>query len=737
MATSYPVRAFSAGEISQKLAGRTDQPFYAQACKSLENCFADPRGFAEKRPGTYYVNTGKTAGKKVWLHPWKVSQGVYIVMEFGDTYVRFYKNGARIESPPGTPIEVTSAPWLEADLPALRICQIGASAYITHPSFAPQVLTRTSDTVWSLVAATITAGVGEEDFNLAGDYPALIELYEDRLIFARTNNRLGTFWGSRTSTYTNFMQRRNSTVTISNGTPCVITWAAHGCTAGTQVAFTTTGGLPAGLTVGVTYYVVGPASGTFQVAATVGGTPINTTTPGSGTHTCTLGTYLDTDAWEKTPQAQRNNEILWLLADDVLLFGTAEGVFRAGGMESILTPTAVWWPARQSSNGSSSVALMVDDFAAFVSKGGKRIYRVQFQDAVQKYIADDITILAPHVTSAGVIGMVHQREPVTVLWAWTSDGYLVAAEYSRATGTIAWSRMPIDGLVESVCVIETSGEDQVWLSVARVIGGTTYRYIEYMGPREWATSEDFHGVDCGVDVNYGAAKTVTSITAASPPVCSATTHGFSNDQKVRFADVAGLGAPEVNGAVFTVKNAAASTFELYTEDGSTAVAGALWAGACTGGTVERVSNIVTGLTHLEGETVITSGDGAAVATEVVASGQVTLDVYCNRIHTGLPYTAHIETMPIAEARNKLKVIKKVFGMFYGTVDAQMGTDTGNLREVIWEGTPTMDTAPDVEGTPARMAVESYAGYDGRVIVESDAPLPMTCLALIFEMVGER
>lgn len=68
--------------------------------------------------------------------------------------------------------------------------------------------------------------------------------------------------------------------------PCVVTWNSHGKANGTAVVFTTTGALPAGLTVGTTYYVSGAATNTFNVAATPGGTAITTTGTQSGTHTC-------------------------------------------------------------------------------------------------------------------------------------------------------------------------------------------------------------------------------------------------------------------------------------------------------------------------------------------------------------------------------------------------------------------------------------------------------------------
>jgi hypothetical protein len=79
------------------------------------------------------------------------------------------------------------------------------------------------------------------------------------------------------------------TVTISNASPAVVTTtlAAHTLTASCPVVFSTTGALPAGLTVGTPYYVIaaGLTTTAFEVATTIGGTAINTTTAGSGVHT--------------------------------------------------------------------------------------------------------------------------------------------------------------------------------------------------------------------------------------------------------------------------------------------------------------------------------------------------------------------------------------------------------------------------------------------------------------------
>jgi hypothetical protein len=86
-------------------------------------------------------------------------------------------------------------------------------------------------------------------------------------------------------------------VTISEAAPAVITWQAHGLIANAPVIFSvsTGGALPTGLTAAVTYYVLaaGLTANTFEVSATPGGTPITTTSAGSGTFAAT--SYGGTD----------------------------------------------------------------------------------------------------------------------------------------------------------------------------------------------------------------------------------------------------------------------------------------------------------------------------------------------------------------------------------------------------------------------------------------------------------
>jgi hypothetical protein len=108
----------------------------------------------QSRPGTQHLQEVKDSSKAVRNIAFIVSETVSYNLEFGDQYIRFYKEDTvtgpgRIENPPGTPVEVAS-PYLEAELFDIQIQQSIDVMYLIHPNHAPRRLTRFSDTVWTL-----------------------------------------------------------------------------------------------------------------------------------------------------------------------------------------------------------------------------------------------------------------------------------------------------------------------------------------------------------------------------------------------------------------------------------------------------------------------------------------------------------------------------------------------------------------------------------------------------------
>lgn len=76
------------------------------------------------------------------LIPFVFSDEQALVLEFGDEYVRFIENGAYVESG-GSPYELAT-PYGAADLPRLKYAQMGNIITITHPDYTPRELERTA-----------------------------------------------------------------------------------------------------------------------------------------------------------------------------------------------------------------------------------------------------------------------------------------------------------------------------------------------------------------------------------------------------------------------------------------------------------------------------------------------------------------------------------------------------------------------------------------------------------------
>jgi hypothetical protein len=97
--------------------------------------------------------------------------------------------------------------------------------------------------------------------------------------------------GEYVSSVTPSVNGTSATVTITNASPGIVSWTAHGMNIGGPVYFTTTGTLPTGLSPNTRYWVSSQSfsANSFAVSTTVdnalAGTSVNTSSAGSGTHT--------------------------------------------------------------------------------------------------------------------------------------------------------------------------------------------------------------------------------------------------------------------------------------------------------------------------------------------------------------------------------------------------------------------------------------------------------------------
>jgi hypothetical protein len=97
-----------------------------------------------------------------------------------------------------------ATPYAEADLFEINFAQSADVMYLVHPSYAIRTLSRTANNNWTFATASIT-GSPTPPLNTATDnYPSVVTFFEQRLVFAATNNNPQTLWFSKNGEYLNF-----------------------------------------------------------------------------------------------------------------------------------------------------------------------------------------------------------------------------------------------------------------------------------------------------------------------------------------------------------------------------------------------------------------------------------------------------------------------------------------------------------------------------------------------------
>lgn len=150
------------------------------------------------------------------------------------------------------------------------------------------------------------------------------------------------------------------------------------------------------------------------------------------------------------------------------------------------------------------------------------------------------------------------------------------------------------------------------------------------------------------------------------------------------------------------------------------------------------TSVVSGLDHLEGETVSVLADGAVHPDVIVSSGQITLNYEVSKVQIGLPYTANVQTFPFDDGvrgdtlRGKTKRIHQLHVLFHESVGAKVGRET---LDVINFRDPSMNMDEAVPPFSGLKSVRVPCQWDALAYarVVSDQPLPCTVLNIVAEM----
>tara|TARA_B100000900_G_scaffold331146_2_gene291796 strand:+ start:4878 stop:7328 length:2451 start_codon:yes stop_codon:yes gene_type:complete len=133
--------SFTRGEVDETFITRTDIDAYQQSLKKARNVFCLNQGPIERRQGTVFRYD---LGEETRLEHFIFSENQEYIIAFQNTKLKiFSSNGTLLQS-------FTSCPWTSAILYELSFTQQADTMIVTHKTFIPQIIKRTSATSFFL-----------------------------------------------------------------------------------------------------------------------------------------------------------------------------------------------------------------------------------------------------------------------------------------------------------------------------------------------------------------------------------------------------------------------------------------------------------------------------------------------------------------------------------------------------------------------------------------------------------
>ena len=725
---------FTAGELSPRLDGRNDLAKYSAGCATVENMVIYPHGAAARRPGTQYVASVKTPANKTRLIPFEFSTEQTYILEFGNQYIRFYRNNGQIESG-GSPYEI-STPYLTAELFDIKFAQSADVMYLTHPNHQTRKLSRTGHTSWTLAAVEFTNGPYLDTNTTATTLTTSAHTVgTGRTLTASAVTGINSGSGFLATDVGRQIRFRDGYGIITAFTSTTVVTieilidmgSTSASTDWSLGSFSTTTGFPSCVSFFEQRLVFAASINNPQTVYFSKSGDYENMDANIG------GTVADDDAIIYTIASNQVNAIRFLTSARTLIIGTAGGEFvvSGGGDNSPITPTNIMIK-KQSNHGAANVdAISVGNATLFLQRAKRKIRELAYNFDVDGYVAPDLTILAEHITEGNVVEMAYQEEPLAIIWCVRGDGQLIALTYQREQEVVAWHRHIIggvfgtgDAVVESVAVIPTDdSEYELYMIVKRTINGATTRYVEYLHTFNFDQTDNtsFNYLDSQLDLSKSQTTLTAGISATDTTIPVASISGLSASGKIK------IGGEIISYAAISSLNLTGCTRgqNITTATSHT-----------SGDTVKEVVNIIAGLDHLEGQTVSILVDGATHPTKVVASNQITLDRFGTDVKVGLSYTSILKTMRIdagsqdGTSQGKTKRIYEVTARLFETVGVEVGPDLNNMERIPFR----TSADPMDQGIPpftGDKEVEFRGNYDtdGFMMVRQTQPLPLTLLSL--------
>ena len=601
--TRFTQKSFTGGELSPALYARNDLAKYAIGLKTLKNGFVRAEGCVSNRSGLEMVCEVKNSTKKTRLIPFSFNTQQTYIVELGDNYARFIKNGTQITQIEGAnignPVEIAT-PYNEEDLFNIKYAQNADVLTLCHNNYIPKELSRLSHYNWSLdsilfnpdIAAPTGLTASWSGGNTAPKtYQYVVtavkkDTYEESNCSSAVSvvaEQEGS-WGISEYITINFTAVENAVeynvYRSVNGTFAYVGTCSSNSFVDDKIEPDLTSTAP--IYTNPFENQNNPACVNYFQQRKVFGCLKNNPQQLVASQTASNNNFnisrplTATDSINITLCEREVNEIRHIIAMNDLVLLTSGGEWKLNGSDGAFSPKDNLTASPQSFYGCSHVMPVVSgNMILFVQSGGSVIRDLGYTYVSDSYDGEELSIFANHLFEGKqVVDMAYAKEPFRILYAVMDDGTVNALTYNKKQEVTGWHRHETKGQFESVAVIREGNEDAVYFTVKRVINGQTKRFIERMASRTVNSTSDGIFLDCCLKYEGTPVQTVT------------------------------------------------------------------------------------GLDHLEGETINLLADGMVIENKTVTNGRIILDEPASKIVAGLPYEFELQTLNL-EGENTYGLLKIV------------------------------------------------------------------------------
>lgn len=424
-----------------------------------------------------------------------------------------------------------------------------------------------------------------------------------------------------------------------------------------------------------------------------------------------------------------------------LLAFSQAGIWRLTGPDGVVRATDAV-SELQSSNGASLVPpLDIDVDIVYIEGKGQTVRLITYEEYRKIYVGQDLSILSSHLISPAkpIIRWTYAADPYKLIWAVRADGVLLTLTLNKEQNVYAWTQNKTKGLYLDVMSMQENQTDTVYLMTQRKVGERWTKMIERVAVRQFNHVEEAWCVDAGLAniVNTpNAVLTPSAATGNNVPFYS--DPGVFTPDDVGSIIRVGFGLAEVTSYVSATEvlcSIIRDITDVIPEDPTLEPIDAspgYWS-------MDKPTNEVGGLKHLEGELVSILADGAVIPPQVVANGRAVLPpgIFATRIIAGLAYEGFAKILPPnvrdVVIEDKLKRSVTVALRLYESRGLKVGDDPANLLELKErEGERYGEATLTSTGTRIAL-VDARFDEDGSLYFIQEYPLPATILGYINRM----